>query len=171
MNDRLARDVELILLVIMYVALTSIMCYVSLILGQSKLVTSAEELMFTQIKYLIKSILSLFHWETVTYPYTTTCSIITYLPVDMAISVMEKFLQIFWSSETSRKFFWNLQELLINLAIETFKLSTPSVNIASCWTSYETLYETILFQDQRNENPTERIKNQYLIKCIYNLHM
>ena len=61
MNDRLARDVELILLVIMYVALTSIMCYVSLILGQSKLVTSAEELMFTQIKYLIKSILSLFH--------------------------------------------------------------------------------------------------------------
>ena len=59
MNDRLARDVELILLVIMYVALTSIMCYVSLILGQSKLVTSAEELMFTQIKYLIKGVLSL----------------------------------------------------------------------------------------------------------------
>ena len=60
MNDRLARDIELILLVIMYAALTSIMCYVSLILGQSKLVTSAEELMFTQIKYLLKSILSLF---------------------------------------------------------------------------------------------------------------
>ena len=60
MNDRLARDVELILLVIMYAALTSTMCYVSLILGQSKLVTSAEELMFTQIKYLVKSILSLF---------------------------------------------------------------------------------------------------------------
>ena len=60
MNDRLARDGELILLVIVYVALTSITCYVSLILGQSKLVTSAEELMFTQIKYLIKSILSLF---------------------------------------------------------------------------------------------------------------
>jgi hypothetical protein len=60
MDDRLARDGELILLVIMYVALASIMCYVSLILGQSKLVTSAEELMFTQIKYLIKSILSLF---------------------------------------------------------------------------------------------------------------
>ena len=89
----------------------------------------------------------------------------------MAISVMEKFLQIFCSSGTSRNFFWNLQELLINLAIETLKLSTPSVNIASCWTSYETLYETILFQDQRNENPTEQIKNQYLIKCIYNLHM
>ena len=61
MIPRLARDVELILLVIMYVALTSILCYVSLILGQSKLVTSAEELMFTQIKYMIKSILSLFH--------------------------------------------------------------------------------------------------------------
>ena len=60
MDDRLARDGELILLVIMYVALASIMGYVSLILGQSKLVTSAEELMFTQIKYLIKSILSLF---------------------------------------------------------------------------------------------------------------
>jgi len=60
MNDRLARDVELTLLVIMYVALTSTMCYVSLILGQSKLVTSAEELMFTQIKYLLESILSLF---------------------------------------------------------------------------------------------------------------
>jgi len=60
MNDRLAREVRLILLVIMYVALTSIMCYVSLILGQSKLVTSAEELMFTQIKYLVKGVLSLF---------------------------------------------------------------------------------------------------------------
>jgi len=60
MNDRLARDIELVLLVIIYVALTSIMCYVSLILGRSKLVTSAEELMFTQIKYLLKSILSLF---------------------------------------------------------------------------------------------------------------
>ena len=60
MNNRLVRDIELILLVIMYVALTSIMCYVSLILGQSKLVTSAEELMFTQIKYLVKGVLSLF---------------------------------------------------------------------------------------------------------------
>jgi len=59
MNDRLARDVELILLVITYVALTSIVCYMSLVLGRSKLVTSAEELMFTQIKYLLKSILSL----------------------------------------------------------------------------------------------------------------
>jgi len=60
MNDRLARDVELILLVIMYVALTSIMCYVSLNIGQSRLVTYAEELMFTQIKYLVKGVLSLF---------------------------------------------------------------------------------------------------------------
>jgi hypothetical protein len=60
MNDRLVRDIELILLIIMYVALMSIMCYVSLIIGQSRLVTSAEELMFTQIKYLLKSILSLF---------------------------------------------------------------------------------------------------------------
>ena len=60
MNNRLARDIELILLIIMYVALTSLMCYVSLNIGQSKLVTYAEELMFTQIKYLIKSILSHF---------------------------------------------------------------------------------------------------------------
>ena len=60
MNNRLARDIELILLIIMYVALTSIMCYVSLILGQSKLVISAEELMFTQKKYLVKGVLSLF---------------------------------------------------------------------------------------------------------------
>ena len=60
MNNRLVRDIELILLTIMYIALTSIMCYVSLILGQSKLVTSAEELMFTQIKHLVKGVLSLF---------------------------------------------------------------------------------------------------------------
>ena len=60
MNNRLVRDIELILLIIMYVALMSIMCYVSLIIGQSKLVTSAEELMFTQIKYLVKGVLSLF---------------------------------------------------------------------------------------------------------------
>ena len=60
MNDRLARDIELALLIIVYVALTSIMCYVSLIIGQSKLVTSAEELMFTQIKCLVKGVLSLF---------------------------------------------------------------------------------------------------------------
>ena len=59
MNDRIARDIELILLIIIYVALTSIMCYVSLVIGQSKLVTSAEELMFTQIRYFLKSILSL----------------------------------------------------------------------------------------------------------------
>ena len=60
MNDRLARDIELILLIIMYVALTSLMCYVSLNIGQSRLVTYAEELMFTQIEYLVKSVLSLF---------------------------------------------------------------------------------------------------------------
>ena len=60
MNYRLVRDIELILLIIIYVALTSILCYVSLIIGQSRLVTSAEELMFTQIKYLVKGVLSLF---------------------------------------------------------------------------------------------------------------
>ena len=60
MNDRLARDIELVLLIIVYVALTSTMCYVGLIIGQSKLVTSAEELMFTQIKYLVKGVISLF---------------------------------------------------------------------------------------------------------------
>ena len=61
MNDRLVRDIELILLMLMYVALTSLMCYVSLNIGQSMLVTYAEELMFTQIKYLVKGVLSLFH--------------------------------------------------------------------------------------------------------------
>jgi hypothetical protein len=60
MNNRLVRDIELILLIIMYVALTSLMCYVSLNIGQSRLVTYAEELMFTQIKYLVKGVLSLF---------------------------------------------------------------------------------------------------------------
>ena len=60
MNDRLVRDIELILLIIMYVTLTSLMCYVSLNIGQSRLVTYAEELMFTQIKYLVKGVLSLF---------------------------------------------------------------------------------------------------------------
>jgi hypothetical protein len=60
MNDRLVRDIELILLMLMYVALTSLMCYVSLNIGQSMLVTYAEELMFTQIKYLVKGVLSLF---------------------------------------------------------------------------------------------------------------
>ena len=60
MNNRLVRDIELILLIIAYVALTSIMCYASLNIGQSRFVTYAEELMFTQIKYLVKGILSLF---------------------------------------------------------------------------------------------------------------
>ena len=60
MNDKLVRDIELILLMLMYVALTSLMCYVSLNIGQSMLVTYAEELMFTQIKYLVKGVLSLF---------------------------------------------------------------------------------------------------------------
>ena len=60
MNNRLVRDIELILLIIVYVTLMSIMCYVSLTIGQSRLVTSAEELMFTQIKYLVKGVLSLF---------------------------------------------------------------------------------------------------------------
>ena len=60
MNNRLARDIELILLIIIYVALTSFMCYVSLNIGQSRFVTCAEELMFTQIKYLVKGVLSLF---------------------------------------------------------------------------------------------------------------
>jgi len=60
MNDRLARDIELILLIKIYVALTSLMCYVCLNIGQSRFVTYAEELMFTQIKYLVKGVLSLF---------------------------------------------------------------------------------------------------------------
>ena len=60
MNNRLVRDIELILLTIMYIALTSSMCYVSINIGQSRLVTYAEELMFTQIKYLVKGVLSLF---------------------------------------------------------------------------------------------------------------
>ena len=60
MNDRLIRDIELILLMILYVVLVSILCYASLNIGQSRFVTYAEELMFTQITYLVKGVLSLF---------------------------------------------------------------------------------------------------------------
>ena len=60
MNDRLIRDVELILLMTTYVAIVSILCYASLTVAQSRLVTYAEELMFTLMTYLAKGILSLF---------------------------------------------------------------------------------------------------------------
>ena len=60
MNDRLARDVELILLMTVYVAIVSILCYASLTISQARFVTYAEELMFKQMTYLAKGILSLF---------------------------------------------------------------------------------------------------------------
>ena len=70
MNDRLIRiltgrnpdprDVELVLLMTIYVAIVSILCYASLTVVQSRFVTYAEELMFTFATYLAEGILSLF---------------------------------------------------------------------------------------------------------------
>ena len=73
MNDRLIRiltrrnpdprDVELVLLMTIYVAIVSILYYAGLTIVQSRFVTYAEELMFTLMTYLAEAILSLF-------PYT-----------------------------------------------------------------------------------------------------
>jgi len=60
MNDRLIRDVELVLLMTIYAVIVSILCYASLTVVQSRFVTYAEELMFTLMTYLAKGILSLF---------------------------------------------------------------------------------------------------------------
>ena len=54
------RDVELVLLMTIYVAIVSTLCYASLTIVQSRFVTYAEELMFTLMTYLAKVILSLF---------------------------------------------------------------------------------------------------------------
>jgi len=62
MNDRLIwtlagrnpdpRDIELVLLMTIYVAIVSILCYASLTVVQSRFVTYAEELMLTFETYL-----------------------------------------------------------------------------------------------------------------------
>ena len=70
MNDRLIpiltgrnpdpRDVELILLITIYVTIVSILYYASIPIVQSRIVTYAEEIMFTFATYLAEGILSLF---------------------------------------------------------------------------------------------------------------
>jgi len=67
MNDRLIRiltghnpdprDVELILLMTIYVATVSILYYASVTIVQSRIETYAKELMFTFAAYLAKGIL------------------------------------------------------------------------------------------------------------------
>ena len=70
MNDRLIwiltcrnldpRDIELVLLIAIYVAITSILYYTSVTIVQSRIIAYSEELMFTFATYLAECTLSLF---------------------------------------------------------------------------------------------------------------
>jgi len=70
MNDRLIRiltgrnpdprDVELVLLMTIYVTIVSILYYAGVTIVQSRIVTYAEELMFTFATYLAEGFSSLF---------------------------------------------------------------------------------------------------------------